>query len=266
MKLRTNAIKFGVNVMPAVALLGWASTCSPAAHADGAGDKKRDILAGMKRVAAISPFFGTDTLKQAEAASGESSKIAAKNAKYIEDLKLLQAHAQTLFPERVAVRLPFQTIPAAEVARALEDAGLTPEKLFENGGRMHGGRFAAPDAAAIKKLAAACHADAVVLGTLDEPRKTNGRYYVDVSGVGYNSPHVRDKAGFFMMAANGTEILHDFVEVLHPVSNIGSRKFLMADWTETEDAVIEDFMDEITRYAPDKSGPVGILAHKSPRK
>jgi len=228
------------------------------AQADTAGDKKRAQLANVKRILVIPPFFGTDTLSkdhpQDEKTVSDTPPNAAQNkAKYLADLRKLQTHAAEALPQRVADRTPYTVVPAAEVTQAMKDLKLTPEKLFQNNGRMQGTHFALPDLDAVRQLAARVHADAVLLGTLDEPRRTNGHYYLDFGGVNYESSHVRSKAGFFVLLADGTEVLHDYLEVMHPLTRIGEREYLLADWTESEDLLIENFMDELTRYTPKKS-------------
>src|SRR5579871_5891508 len=120
------------------------------ALADTAGDKKRAQLAGVKRVAVIPPFFGTDTLSKGRP-QGEpnDSKPAASGAAANKEtsltyLRKLQAHVDEALPQQLAQRTPFTVIPAVETAQALKDLKLTPEKLFENDGMMQGSHFALP--------------------------------------------------------------------------------------------------------------------------
>ena len=172
---------------------------------------------------------------------------------YVGYLKKIEAHVREWLPERVKVRTPFEVVPAEEVAEGLKDLKLTPEKVFQNNGRMRGSKFAAPDAAVVRQVAARLHADAVLLGTLDEPRRSNGKYTFDLlGGIGYDSPSVSCKAGYYLLLADGTEVLFNPIEVMHPLTSLGKRDFVLADWIETEEQVIENFMDELTRYTPVK--------------
>jgi hypothetical protein len=224
------------------------------ASGDAAGDKKRAQLANVKRVIVVAPFFGTDTLAKADAqAEGKDTRVKPSPSlpAYAEQLRKLESHERTRLFERLAARTPFQVVPEKELADALKDLKLAPARLFQNDGLIKGGRFAPPETANVRKLAERLHADAVLLGTLDEPRRSNGRYSFDLlTGVNYDSAHVRAKAGYFLLLADGAEVLHDYIEVLHPLSRIGQREYIMADWTDAEDEVIEDLMDELTRYTP----------------
>ena len=223
------------------------------AQADAAGDKRRAQLAPVKRIVVLAPFFGTDMLMKAEAPPKPGEKPNPQMTQYVGYLKKIEVHVREWLPERVKVRTPFEVVSTEELGAALKDLKLTPEKLFQNNGRMRGSRFAAPDAAAVRQVASRLHADAVLLGTLDEPRRSNGKYTFDVlAGIGYDSPNVRCKAGYYLLLADATEVLFNPIEVLHPLTSLGKRDFVLADWLETEEQVIENFMDELTRYTPVK--------------
>jgi len=237
-----------------------------AARPDISPAKKREIMARIKQVAIVAPFFATDTQTrstpphkidqprdsaQTEAPSTPSAEI--RLAEYTAQLRKLTDHASKRLPIRVAVRTPYTVLPAAEVAAALKSLDLTPEKLFQNGGRLRGNRFPAPDPDAVRKLAARLHADAVLLSALDEPRRNGGHYlYNALSGLDYRVAQVESRAGFFLLMADGTEALHDEVDVVHPLTHLGNREYLLADWTETQDVMIDDLLDEWTRYTPQK--------------
>ncbi|HZO90203.1 MAG TPA: hypothetical protein VFB38_17885 [Chthonomonadaceae bacterium] len=254
----------------ALALCGASFGSAQTAHADAAGERKRTLLAHVRRIVVVPPFFGTDTLEKAFGPEQEEKPADASNRakppsrkpaepdprlkEYAEQLRKLEEHARTLLPKRVAARTPFEVVLAAELAKAFKELNLTPASLFQNRGRIRDSRFALPDAEAVRKLASYLHADAVLLGTMDEPRRTNRRYFFDPYNIiNYESAHVRSKAGFFVMLADGTEVLHDYVEALQPLSRIGSREYLLADWLDATALVIEDMLDELTRYTPPKS-------------
>lgn len=262
---------FRRGLLRSVLLLGVFLVSVQGACADTTGDKRRAQMATVKRIAVVPLFFGTDTLRKFRppdkqegkpdtgASPGNSSAKPANGSdprlqEYVQHLQKLEDHARARLPERVMARTPFQVVPAEEMNQAFKDLKLTPQKLFQNNGLMRGARFALPDSQAVHTLAARLHADAVLLGTLDEPRRSNGHYYFDpLDGINYTSAHVQSKAGFFVLLADGTEVLHDYIEVLHPLTRIGSQEFVLADWVDVEDQVIENLMDEWTRYTPAKS-------------
>lgn len=243
----------------------------PPTWGDAAGDKKRAQLATVKRLVVVPPFFGTETLdkvfgadrmkperkteKKQEAtppsAPQKPAAIDPKLRQYADYLQKLEAYAAQQLPKRVATRTPFEVVPAEELAKALEELELTPAKLFLNNGRIAKGKFAAPNLEAVRKLTARLGAEALLLGTMDEPRRTSGGYYFDpLVGLNYDTPHVRSKAGYYLLLADGTEIHHAFIEALQPVTRLGSREFVLEDWKEAEALVIEDLLDELTRYTP----------------
>ncbi len=225
-------------------------------RADAAGERRRAQLAKVQRVVVIPPFFGTETLNKIEEqkAHPEKSKPDAKLTEYATQLRSLQDHEKEWLPKRIEARTNFHLVPEAELMAALKELKLTPQSLFQNGGKMKGTSFAPPDAVAVRTLAAHLKADAVLLATMDEPRRNNGGYQFDpLEGLSYDSPKVRGKIGFWLLLPDGTEVLRQAVEVLHPMSKIGSRTYILTDWTETEDQVVEDFLDELTRYIPLKT-------------
>lgn len=229
---------------------------SLSARGDATGEKRRAQLAKVQRVIIVPPFFGTETLSKIDEqkAHPEKGQPDAKTVEYTGQLRSLETHAREWLPQRVQARTNFQIVPPDALQAAMKELNLTPQALFQNAGRMKGKSFAAPDTGVVRTLAQRLHADAVLLSTLDEPRRSGGAYLFDpLSGVSYDSPKVRGKIGFWLLLPDGTEVLHAYTEALHPVSKLGSRTFLLTDWTETEDEVIEDFLDELTRYTPLKT-------------
>ena len=231
------------------------------AHADAAGDRKRAQLSSVRRVAVLPAFFGTDTLGELPPANahvdrepsttGVSEKRRAEIAEYHKTLAQLELHARERLPERLTARTHFQLAGIEKVEGDLKALMLTVPQLYQNGGRINGKRFDSLDRDKIKNLAAKLNVDAVLLCSIDEPRKNNGGYYLDVlAGPGYESPKVHDKATFDLILADGTTVIHETIDVVHPVTQIAGKAYLPADWLETEDEVIEDFMDELTRYTP----------------
>lgn len=245
-----------VRMMVFVWAVGSSLVSAYCAQADATGDKRRAQLAKVQRVALLPSFWGTDTLSKLEdqKANPDKGRPDAKLVGYAEQLRTLEAHVHKWLPQRLQARTNFQIVPAEELEAALKELKLTPQALFQNGGRMKGKGFADPDSAAVRTLAQRLHADAVLLSTMDEPRQNSGRYQFDpFSGVSYDSPKVRSKIGFWLLLPDATEVLHAYTEIFHPVSRLGSRTFLMVDWTEAEEEVVESFLDELTRYTPLKT-------------
>lgn len=237
----------------AALLLAISLLSGPAAHADAANDKRRAQFATVHRIAVAPPFYGTGRLAKPETPAPDTAAPNPKVTEYLDRLRKLQDRTRTLVPERLAARTPFQVIPTEETEAALKALDLTPEKLYTNAGRMKGSHFAIPDPEAVKKLAGRLHADAVVLDTLDEPRRSPERLYFDpLSGVGVSEAHVGAKIGFWVLLADGTEIYQRVSDVVHPVTQVGSRQYLFADWQEANDLAIENFLDELNRFTPEK--------------
>ncbi len=236
------------------------------ASADEAGDAKRAALQKVHRVVIVPPFFGTDTLGELPPRTDKSGrqeladtpideKARERRNEYIEVLKKLEIHARETLPTRLAARTPFVITPGADTVHILEALKKAPPAVFKNGGRIMGKKFDQPDTETVLKIATEAKADAVLLCAFDEPRRNSGGYYFDpLSGPGYDVPKVHDKATFDLITLDGNAVIHQTVEVVHPVTKLGQRLFLLADWTETVDQIIEDFMDELTRYTPHVKG------------
>jgi hypothetical protein len=276
--------------LPPALLLGFycvVACCVSPTQADTTEAKKRALLAPVKRVAVLPPYFGTDTLAKAaklgepkpgeepvrEPAQEEKTEKektenrrdqraaqppppGAENLKlglYAGYLRKLQDDAQHYLPQRVAKRAGFEVIPEEEVRAALKTLQRTPEKMFQNDGRIKGSKFPLPLPDAVRDLAKALHADAVVLGVLDEPRRANGKYLFDpLYGLSYESGYVEAHGGFYLMLADGTEALHGYMRVRNPVSRAGGRQFVLPDWIDAQELMIENLMDEWTYYTPKK--------------
>lgn len=235
------ALVFGVSLLAATVVRG-----------DTANDKRRAQLAVVHRVAVAPPFFGTGRLVKPETKT-ETAPSNPKLAEYLDRLRKLQDRTRTLLPARLAVRTPYQIVPMEEMEDALKALDITPEKLYLNTAKMRGTRFSGPDPQAVRKLAARLHADAVVLDTLDEPRRSPDRLYFDpLGGLGISEAHVTAKIGFWVLLADGREVVQRVSDVVHPVTRIGSRQYLFADWEEANDLAIENFLDELVRFTPEK--------------
>ncbi len=228
-------------------------------RADVAGDKKKALIAGVKQIAVAPIFFSSATLfkAQEQKPSGVPESSGKKRPqsemdRYREQLRFLQEDAKKCLLERTAARTSFTVLGGEKFDSELKELKLNPQMLFQNGGKMKGGKFPHPDAEAVRKLCAVINADAIILGTMDEPRRTNGQYFLDPGGLNYDSAHVETKAGLFLMKADGTEILHDYIETLHPLTKRRDRDFVLIDWKESTELMIEDFLDEVCRYSPSK--------------
>lgn len=271
-----------------LSIFGFVPLLSPPIARAGIRDnaaeaRKRAQMATVKRVVVIPPFFGTETLKtpgkpddkpgESNQETNETTEEAKKEAKeeakngsnrdekhavpvdpnskrYREYLKKLEEHAQSYLPERLTKRAKFMIVPAIEVTTALKKLNLTPEKMFENGGMMKGTKFPMPRPEAIRNLCDALKADAIVLGVLDEPRRANGKYFYDaLYGFSYEPSNVEAHAGFYLMLSEGTELLHGYMRVRSPISRANNgRDFVLPDWIDVQELMIENLMDEWTYY------------------
>src|SRR5690348_12613962 len=100
-KIALNKIGFGALCL--CALLAIAGRIS---RADAEGDKKRALMATVKRVIIIPPFFGTDTMSKAASLPKSASQDAvqsqvdqtARLAAYAEQLRKLTEHATDNLP------------------------------------------------------------------------------------------------------------------------------------------------------------------------
>ena len=257
----------------------------PYANAGGrqSGDTRRVQLAHVRRVVVIPPFFGTDTIARAmpeppasgaaassqggarenapnadalttkPASDGARHTNDAKLAQYAAQLRKLQDEARVHLPQRLTKRAGFDVVPAEETADALKKLGLTPRQMFADEGRIKNTRFPLPLPDAIRKVSDALHADAVVLGVLDEPRRASGKYLYDpLYGISYEPGFAESHAGFYLMLPEGTEVLHGYMRVKIPTSGQGHRAFVLADWSDAQDLMIENLMDEWTYYLPNR--------------
>ena len=91
----------------------------------------------------------------------------------------------------------------------------------------------------------------MLTGCFDEPRKSNGHFFFDpLAGAGYESPKVTLRGEFAVYLADGSLVLKYALDEAHPLTQMGKRQYLAADWMETQELAIEDMMDELTRYTP----------------
>ncbi len=239
-------------------LLVWGLTFS--AKAQSASDKKKSVLASVRRIAVLLPYFGTPEFLDHAPLKPESSRRRPTGDELRQRsesrtfLAKLETETQRILQERLKERTPFTFVPLTAEPPFPEnkkEAVLLPSVFpLKNEGRLKGTKFPLPDPDAVKRIAVQNGTDAVLLTVMDEPRRDGGGYFFDVSGVGYRSPHVSGKIAFYLLSKDGSEILHEFVEVLHPVTKIGNRDYTQVDMTETHEQIIENFLDELSRYLP----------------
>ena len=246
---------------------------APGAHCDTREDQNRALLAHVHRVVVIPPFFGTDTLTKAaklsedskpktDVGSGNNAPAPPSTPRKTEETRLiqnaeylrkLQGAVRADLPQRLAKRAGLEIVSVEEMNAALKDLQLTPEKMFENEGRMKGTKFPLPAPQAVRDIAKICHADAVVLGVLDEPRRANSRYFFDpLYGFSYETGFVETHAGFYLMLPDATEGMHGYMRVRNPLSRVAGHPFVLADWIDAQDLMIENMMDEWTYLLPKK--------------
>lgn len=278
-------MEYSKRILWLIASLSFGLLYQPTAWArsDTKEQQKRALLAHVHRVVVIPPFFGTDTLskvaKPEENKQGEPTKSSQDNTEqanteegnksvqpptadprkpldpklvqYAGYLRKLQDDMRSHLPQRLTKRAGFEIVPEAELIAALKELHLTPEMLFENNGRMKGAKFPLPLPQAIRDMAKTLHADAVALGVLDEPRRASGKYYFDpLYGFNYESGYAETHGGFYLMLPDGTEGLHGYMRVRIPLSKAGGRSFVLADWIDAQELMVENMMDEWTYYLP----------------
>lgn len=262
---RENVMKRILSFTATVSLLAilCPAILSTPADSDVPKEKKRSLLASVHRIAVIPLFYGADAAKSAankkKSAQGEkpAPKLSAaqetrRNTFQAQRQELL-SHANERLPERVATRLPYEVLSKEETNAALAELKLKPEDLFKESGVTRGTKFPLPLPEQVKKLAVRMKVDAVIVGVLDDPRYDNGHYYFDpLYGVNYESGHVNSRAGFYFMLANGTEILHAYMSVKNPLTPPQGRDYRLADWTDAQELMIENMMDEWTQFTPTK--------------
>ncbi len=238
------------------------------ASSDVPKEKKRSVLATVHRIAVVPLFYGADAAKLAgEKVAADKNKSApseksvpklspeqvVRRKSFLRQRQELLSHANTRLPERAGARLPYAVLSREETMAALAELKQKPEDLFKEGGATRGTKFPFPLADQVRKLAAQLKVDALILGVLDEPRYDNGHYYFDpFYGVNYETGHVKSRAGFYFMLADGTEILHAYMEVKNPLTPPEGRDYRLADWTDAQELMIENMMDEWTQFTPSK--------------
>lgn len=231
-------------------------------YADGTGDKIREKLKNVKRIAVVAPFFGTETqMKFADSkrnakksdTSESKRKIDPKLEQYVDYLEKIQSAFQKRLPERISARTRFEIVPDEEMKERLKATKLTPRKLFIDSGLLQRKKAPVEDMLNVSRFMETLHADAILMTVLDEPRRNLEHYYFDpLSGLNVRPSHVQCRAVFVLLLPDGTSVFSKSVDVSHPISKIGKRDFLLADWQETEELVIENYLDELTLYTPEK--------------
>ncbi len=229
-------------------------------------EEKRSMLASVKRVVVVAPFFGTSTLLGEEPPKAGKTKPRPpsppptaeqerQRQTYLEYLHKIEAKMEEHLPSRLQKRTSLAMVTQEQVKEAFKALDMTPQKLFQSGGKIKNTKFPQGESEMLAKLTRQLKADAILLLVLDEPRRTNGALYASGLGFYYESAHVRAKGGFSLYLADGKRVLQEPVEVLHPLTKIGKKEFLLTDWMEAHEQLIENFMDELVRYVPPKTTP-----------
>lgn len=240
------------SVLLLFALASLPTAIGSPARADTGEAQKRAALAGIRRLAIVPAFFVTRPRKSAATAPSKAEQ------QYTATLQQLQAHADKRLPARAADRLPYSIVPPSDVARALAALRLQPADLVQDSGKMKGNRYPLPNPDAVRRLAGRLHVDAVLITEMDEPRRENGHYFWSFpEGAGYDPSHVEFNGAFTVALADGAEVLQYRGSVEHPLTRVDRRTFLAVDWSEAEDLLVEDMLDEVTRYTPSQPLPAG---------
>lgn len=260
----------------AVVLLGlWASlggltVGTKEARADKPGERKRALLAPIRRIVLVPPFFVEMPAERPQArprrANTTDTEDERKKARelYHEALKTLEIEAQKRLPERFANRVPFQIVPAKETACALARLEHAPRMLLQGKKPERGQRFPVFQADTLRALMEIAKADAVLLMALEEPTTEDERPIFDGFQVWTRRARVRCRATFAIYLADGREAFFETLQAAQPRTRQPrlsrevpppSRDYVIIDWRETQELLIENFLDELTRYTPASARP-----------
>ena len=231
-------------------------------RADGKADKIRAFLKSVHSVGIAHPMIGTETLaKYSEAVLHKEQakildtdlKLTPKLNEYASALKKIESTFQNKLPERFSARTSYSLVEESKLKDNLKELELTPSKLFVREEKIKNRRFPTIDKVNCKRLIEALKVDALLIAMIDEPRRNSEHYYFEpLSGFNFRPSNVQIRACFWLVAPDGNPVLISPIEVLHPLSKIGKREYLMADWIEAEELAIENFLDELTLYTPEK--------------
>jgi hypothetical protein len=204
--------------------------------------EQRLILGTIHTIAVVPPFFGIPATALPRGKT--PAETAILQLAYKSALHRLQNDAEQRLPARIASRLGLKLIPAETTAAALSNRHLSARQLFLKGGEINGGTYPKLNLHLCASLCASLHADALVVTDFDGPQRIGGHYvFVPLQGSGYEPSHVVSRAQFNLVTANGVLALYSNETVQHPATRIGAEQFILPDWLEAQNLLIETFMD-----------------------
>ncbi len=204
--------------------------------------QQQAALAAIHSIAVIPPFFGVPASALPRGKS--PAQTTALQAAYLHTLKKLQEVAVVRLSQRIASRLSLKIAPGKTVNQILQSEHLTARELFDQHGAITGGRYPKLNLKACGHLCERLHVDAVLVTDLDGPQRIGGHYvFVPLQGSGYEPSHVVSSGEFNVVNQNGELVLTSSETVQHPATRIGAQQFILADWLEAQNLLIENFMD-----------------------
>ncbi len=222
-----------------------------AAYSDTASDHIREIMHGIHK-AAVLTIYMQSILPQTGAYKQDSKKSDIQRWDS-PTLKTLMSHINKRLLQRITARTPYVMDDGHESIMALGVLQISPASLFLPVKSRRDPKALVVNSSAIESLESKLQVDAIVLEVLDAPRRIDGHYvYNALEGFGRVPSHVSTQGVFFVCTKDGLTAFRDPLTVDHPLTQIGGRQFLLEDWEEAENLMIEDFLDDWTRYTPDK--------------
>lgn len=210
----------------------------------------RAALAGVKRIAVVTPFFCTQTLLR-------EPKNEAQET-YCDTLRMLETTIQERLPVSLAELGRFRVAPPALTARALRALGWNVQDLYEEEASLYG-PWPRLDAARAAKLAKKLKVDAVLVAAMREPASTREGYQIrrnqfdlnplNFSFQRYPNHVVSPRVQAFLVQSNGKIIWRDEQMAEHPRTKPSTMKTLCVDWQEATLHVAQKLTDNLIREA-----------------
>lgn len=213
--------------------------------------EKRSVpgaLTRVARIAIVTPFFCTDTLKR-EAKNNDQQA-------YRETLRLLESTFQKRLPRSLGESQQFRVAPPELVDRKLRALGWMPQDLYEDEAALQRG-WPQPVPKRAATLAKVLNVDAVFLAVMRDPASVKEGFRLHRQAWNINpfnlqlrrypnhvtSPVVRA----FLYDAKGDILWQDQQMADHPRTKPHTARTLRADWQEATLQVAQQLTDNLMR-------------------
>jgi hypothetical protein len=238
----------------------WVALLSALMLAAGAHAEKRkaarNALEPVLRMAVVSPFFCTDTLKR------EPNSAARKH--YHESLRILEQTIQKRLPVSLGESRRFRIAPPDLTVRALRALGWAPQDLYEYEAALEG-KWPVPDPKRAAKLAQKLRVDAVFLAVMREPASTRAGYQLrrddwnpnplNLRFERYREHVVSPTVRAFLFSDEGELLWQDEEIAEYPRTRPHTPKTLRVDWLEATLKVAQEITDNLIREAEKSERP-----------